>query len=781
MNLSEINVKGSKGQLATIMNLIIAVFVVGAIGIFAFELTRYFLARDELKTNVEVAALSCQTTLASSGDPTSATNQSTAETTALTLFRQNSILGQTMSSATAVTSPTALEPAPGQAQICFQFLDPLTRLPVNSSGAGVGSGVTDPAAAGTLIQAIGSYCYSPAFGQFIGLANAQFTFQVSALAGIPKIDLMVLLDISGAMDDNTSVSFYQRYEGPTGTNWMIPPSPGSPGSTAQGPITGVFCPAFPGALMPNALQPCQYEALPNSTCLRYSEGPLAPASNGLAAAGMGTPPPPWCGVPLAMLHAGTKHIARVHSTHKHMKNLKIARTIRTKKNRLLGLNRGNKKQNISFKSNNPGLIDICQKICGKNATSSLINKTMVRQLDDKFSKISFKPNFECYPSGLNNNTTAGTTSSGVVYGPYDPANNPTPVPGTYIGSDGMQYFPHSRVAGSGANTGPAVMPTISANRCVGNVSTVTGFGSAAPSVFTGMVADGPLGASNPNISGMTFNSMAAVIEASLGDLESPALATAAGIDTNALGVTPQAGWYAFYYLATRPFLQPMMSILNGLIGFINEMSIIADIHYGLIAFNDTIGTGPTSVSAAINNVSSDYNFTTPNPNGSASITSTFPLPNILLSTAISNQANVINVIPTLSVWGNRNVTQALTAAASQLQSNGRPGANKAILLITCGAPSGSDTPTAAIAEATTIGQSGIPVYVICTSLNSAYDSADDAAYTDVGGSSGGVAAVSGHGAKYFRVDFVDPTTTGNQLVTIYGNMARRLVSLVQSN
>lgn len=405
------------------MNLVVAFIVVLAVGLFAFELTRYLLARDELKTNVEVAALSCQTTLASSGDPTSADNQNNAKNTALQLFKQNSILGQPMSSAIIPgTDVGSLDPAPGQAQIVFQFLDPLTRLPVNATGAGVSSGVTDPAAAGTLIQAIGSYCYSPAFGQFVGLANAQFTFQVSALAGIPKIDLMVLLDISGGQDDCTSVSFYQRYEGPSGTNWMIPPAPGGPGGLAAGPIVGIFCPAYPNAQMVNALQPCFYQVLAGTNCVQYSEGPNATPSNGLAAAGMGTPPPPWCGVPLTMAPNDMKHIAKVQSISKHVKKVKIARASTHKRtNRLMSLNKSDKKQNLSARNSDPGLMDICKKISGKHGTSNLINKTVTSQLDDKFSRVSFKPDFELYPSGLNNNTTAGTNSSGCTNTVCDPA------------------------------------------------------------------------------------------------------------------------------------------------------------------------------------------------------------------------------------------------------------------------------------------------------------------------------------------------------------------------
>ena len=99
----------------------------------------------------------------------------------------------------------------------------------------------NPTTAGTLIKAIGSYCYTPAFGQFIGLGLSQFTFQKSAFSGVPKIDLMLCVDISGGMDDDSSVSFYQRYEAPNGTSWMVNPNPGSPGSLATGTLASSVC------------------------------------------------------------------------------------------------------------------------------------------------------------------------------------------------------------------------------------------------------------------------------------------------------------------------------------------------------------------------------------------------------------------------------------------------------------------------------------------------------------------------------------------------------------
>lgn len=754
MSLLKTNQKGRKGQLATIMNLIIAVFVVGAIGVFVFELTRYLLAHDELKTNVEVAALCCQTTLASSGDPTSSTNQQAAETAGLALFRQNSILGQVMTNATLVSEPTALEPAPGNAQICFQFLDPLTRVPVNSSGSGVSAGVTSPSTAGTLIEAIGAYCYAPAFGSFIGLSGANFTIQSTALSGVPKIDLMLVLDISGGMDDNTSVSFFQRWEGNNGTNWMIIPNP-IWGYTAQGQLYTTWCVEQTGHNPPvgvNALPPHELEKLDNSGCVTiyYSEGSYGGTSKGLAGAGIGTPPGNACQTSGSSPTTSTSY------------------------------NKPPEKTPIAQRKPDTDLLEICQKVAGKKIAPASMGKESLAQLDGKFSKVCFKPYITINAStSSSSSTTTGTTTTSVVYTTTDPSSDP-PIPGTYTSSDNMQYVPYSYAPGGQSST-PAnqVLPSIAGVGCSGG-STSLVFGSPAPKVFTGLVCNGVVGAINPANPNMKFTNLGTAIEALLGNLESNQYSTQSGIDTGDLSITPMSGWFAFYYLAARSFLQPMMANLNALVGFINEMSIISDIHYGLITFNDTVGSSPSST-VNVNNVSADYNYFGFDPLGNMGVSSNYPVPNIALSSSNSNQSTIINTLPTLSVYGGRNVSNALQTALSQLQSNGRAGANQAIILITSGPPNGSDSPSAAIAKAQTIGQSGIPVFVVCTSLASTYDAANDAAYSDSGGSGGGVAAASGHGAKYYRVDYNNPTNTQNSLVTVFANIARRLVSIVQSS
>ncbi len=247
----------TKGQLATVLNLFLAVFLVLAIGLFSFELSRYFLARDELKTNVEAAALCCETALVSSGNPSDSTNQTNAQNAALQLFKQNSILGQTMASASFGTLGTKGTPQfdvqAGQAQIYFQFLNP---VPDPNTGVRAAGGTN-----GTLIDATGAYCYSPAFGQLIGLSNIQFTFQVSALSGVPTLDIIIAYDISGSEDFQTPVTFVQRYWDQYGTEYLVPNTQ-STGSNGGGGTIGGGCNPPPNPYI-NPLPPGYLDTLQN--------------------------------------------------------------------------------------------------------------------------------------------------------------------------------------------------------------------------------------------------------------------------------------------------------------------------------------------------------------------------------------------------------------------------------------------------------------------------------------------------------------------------------------
>ena len=324
-----------------------------------------------------------------------------------------------MAGATIAPSSSGMNPAPGQAQINFQFLDPMTKLPVNQSGTGVNSVVAVSATAGTLIQAIGSYAYSPAFGQFIGLGNAQFTFQVSALSGVPKIDLIVLLDISGGMDNDTSISTYQRYQDTNGTNWMINPNPTNGNVPATGLAYTIMCDADFQVLPPH-----QYEQIDNTGCIKvtYSESPVNSNSNHLAGAGVGTPPGNYCpsGGPggatswlpatpdiayqsSPAMSADHKDIACLneplheaikgkHYFDRHLHEL-IARSLKpTTANNLIG-EMHNTGINHKVCTADLSLLALCDEIAGAGTKNKTAQNIRISKLDDKISTISFAPQF----------------------------------------------------------------------------------------------------------------------------------------------------------------------------------------------------------------------------------------------------------------------------------------------------------------------------------------------------------------------------------------------------
>ena len=118
-------IRGRQGQVATALNLFIGLLIVGALAIFSFELSRILLAREQLKSCVDIAALAGEATLLSSTQ-SFATAQSNAKATALNMFKRNSILGAPMTGVTEVSSPTLLSPGSGAAQVDFDFVDPVS-------------------------------------------------------------------------------------------------------------------------------------------------------------------------------------------------------------------------------------------------------------------------------------------------------------------------------------------------------------------------------------------------------------------------------------------------------------------------------------------------------------------------------------------------------------------------------------------------------------------------------------------------------------------------------
>jgi len=219
--------------------LLVGVGLIAIGGIFSFELSRFLLARSQLKAVTEVAALTCETALISSGNTLDSTNQQNSINTAVALLRLNSILGQSLSSAMLVDGPGGLCPDPGNVAITFQYLDPVL-LEASQGLQGTGR-------QGTVIEADSAYCYQPVFGAFIGLGQTTFKVVESAKAGLPRKDVVIALDCSMASEGQTLVTFVHR-QCPNGQigpfTYSIPNVHGDPTTPAIGPyavISGQLC------------------------------------------------------------------------------------------------------------------------------------------------------------------------------------------------------------------------------------------------------------------------------------------------------------------------------------------------------------------------------------------------------------------------------------------------------------------------------------------------------------------------------------------------------------
>jgi hypothetical protein len=305
-------------------------------------------------------------------------------------------------------------------------------------------------------------------------------------------------------------------------------------------------------------------------------------------------------------------------------------------------------------------------------------------------------------------------------------------------------------------------------------------GPVDPTLFTDLVVnlDGNQQFLHYSKDSFDFPSSAALVEAARGNLESTAAANAAGVDLAALNVSVKPGYQAFYEKTARSFLQPLASVADATVNFLYQITHFADVHLGFVAFNDTTGNAAGDTFNAAN-VSGLY------PAGG---TASHPLPNIILDPRNDQPNNnyqaITGVIPTLSVSGERNTAGGLKAAIDQLTNHSRYGANKAIVLITNGTPSkdlsGASNPTTAaadaLAQAAKAKALGIPIYCVAVSQSYSEQMHEDDMYNDI---MGGIAAVSGHGAKYYRINYTDANTTEGELGKALANITRQLISLLR--
>lgn len=230
--------RSRRGQALVTMGIFTGVFVLLAIGMFTYEINRLTLARDQLRSAADAAALSGAAALASSDFQDAADAHSHAINTAINTFQQNRVLGISLSSAAQAYGPDD-HPDANQSSLFIEFLDPHNDY----------QPVTVGDANGKIVRITAAFGMQPLFGKFFGVNNVP-VLTVSS-GGVPELDLALCFDVSGSIDDQTPVTFVRRQYNHTTKkiDYVIPATTsGSPaGTLAQGKIFDILGPPATGS------------------------------------------------------------------------------------------------------------------------------------------------------------------------------------------------------------------------------------------------------------------------------------------------------------------------------------------------------------------------------------------------------------------------------------------------------------------------------------------------------------------------------------------------------
>lgn len=254
-----------KGVTVITLGLILAAFASVPLALLAFELQRAELAREQLRSVCESAALAAATALAGSDLNNPAEAHQNAINSALNFFQNNSVIGYSLRTASLAGAKDE-RPATESGNLFIQFLDPHHDLRPVPMG--------DPN--GKVVQVFGNLNALPAFGRFLSLGS--YIISANSLAGVPTLDVVLCFDVSGSIDDQTPVTFVRRqWDTSTGKiAYIIPPSRSGSGPLATGKIYDVLGPPPTGSRT-NAINP-QWLSISNQSDHRYplnfsEEGP----------------------------------------------------------------------------------------------------------------------------------------------------------------------------------------------------------------------------------------------------------------------------------------------------------------------------------------------------------------------------------------------------------------------------------------------------------------------------------------------------------------------------
>ena len=233
--------RSKTGQSLIIMIFVLAFLILGVAGMFTFEISRANLAREQLRSACQAAALAGAATLASSDLSDTAQAQRDAMAAAMVVFKKNLVIGSALTGATQsqTIDPLFENRTTGASLVFFELLDP------NNANSVVQIGNPD----GKILRVTASFGLQPSFGSYLGLGT--LPIEGVASAGVPQLDLVLCFDVSGSIDDQTPVSFVKRFwDGTQGkvVHKIISARSGSPaGALAEGTIFNIIGPPATGS------------------------------------------------------------------------------------------------------------------------------------------------------------------------------------------------------------------------------------------------------------------------------------------------------------------------------------------------------------------------------------------------------------------------------------------------------------------------------------------------------------------------------------------------------
>lgn len=210
-------IRDQKGAAVTGLVIALMFFILMA-GLFAFDASRVQMAQRELTATCDAAALAGTAMLTSydvsndTGPPASTlpagnkllNAQNNSGAYSYNMFLMGNVLGKWIRPQTSLVSTVGQlgTTTDGEVKVCIGLVDPL-------NGYSSVPPVIPGNAAGTAIGVYAGYGYHPAFISFFGVGNVGI--RASSVGGLPQVDAVLVLDLSGSMDDLTPITLVKRY------------------------------------------------------------------------------------------------------------------------------------------------------------------------------------------------------------------------------------------------------------------------------------------------------------------------------------------------------------------------------------------------------------------------------------------------------------------------------------------------------------------------------------------------------------------------------------------